>query len=77
LDIYIPDLKIGIEYQGIQHYEPIEHWGGKSALDDLKERDVKKKRLCTANRVKLIYFDYTEAISSQSVAEKLEKYLRC
>ena len=28
LDVYIPSLKIGIEYQGMQHYEPIEYFGG-------------------------------------------------
>lgn len=25
LDIYIAEAKVGIEYQGIQHYEPIDH----------------------------------------------------
>ena len=27
LDIYIPSLRIGIEYQGIQHYEAVDYFG--------------------------------------------------
>jgi len=39
LDIYIEELKIGIEYQGIQHFQPIEHWGGQAAFAKLVERE--------------------------------------
>ena len=28
LDIYIPTFKVAIEYQGKQHYEPVEYFGG-------------------------------------------------
>ena len=43
LDIYIKDLRVGIEYQGLQHYKPVKHWGGEGALKELKIRDRKKK----------------------------------
>lgn len=71
LDIFIPNLNIGIEYQGIQHFEPIQHWGGKAALERTKERDSRKKALCQKNRIDLIYFYYTEELSSALVKEKL------
>lgn len=32
LDIYIDAIKLGIEYQGQQHYNPIKHWGGEKQL---------------------------------------------
>jgi hypothetical protein len=44
LDIFIEELKIGIEYQGIQHFQPIEHWGGKIAYLKLIERDARRKK---------------------------------
>ncbi|RAP43578.1 MAG: hypothetical protein BZ136_09515, partial [Methanosphaera sp. rholeuAM74] len=32
LDIFIPKLKLAIEYDGIQHFKPIEAWGGEEGL---------------------------------------------
>lgn len=58
LDIYIPQLSIGIEYQGIQHYESIEFFGGEEGLKKRKELDRKKKGLCIANDVRLIEWNY-------------------
>ncbi|MBW1959533.1 MAG: hypothetical protein JRI63_13595 [Deltaproteobacteria bacterium] len=71
LDIFIPSLNIGIEYQGLQHFEPIQHWGGETALERTKERDSRKKALCRKNGIDLIYFYYTEELSSTLVKEKL------
>ncbi|MGA7836511.1 MAG: hypothetical protein WB996_00970, partial [Ignavibacteriaceae bacterium] len=33
LDIYFPQLNIGLEYQGAQHYEPIDFFGGQEAFE--------------------------------------------
>lgn len=55
LDIYIPDLNAAIEYQGIQHREPIEFFGGPRALDNRLRLDAKKRRCCQRNGVRLIY----------------------
>lgn len=43
VDIYIPELKVGIEYQGAQHFEALEHWGGETALQTTRHRDERKK----------------------------------
>jgi len=73
LDIFIEEIKIGIEYQGIQHYKPIKHWGGKEAFENLKERDKKKKEICKLKNVKLVYFNYNEGLSNDVVLEKLKQ----
>ena len=57
LDIFVPDLSIAIEYQGAQHYEALEHWGGEKALASNRERDARKARLCKDADIRLIYFD--------------------
>lgn len=63
LDIYIPNLNIGIEYQGKQHREPIEFFGGVKAFEKNLERDKRKKRLCSENNLKLFYvFPETDTI---------------
>lgn len=75
LDIYIPSLNLGIEYQGIQHFKEIRHWGGKQALIKTQERDNRKKQLCALNNIYLIYFYYSEELSEELVREKLKQYL--
>jgi len=54
LDIYIKELNIGLEYQGAQHYVPVEFFGGKEALIRTKERDERKKQKCKKNNCELI-----------------------
>lgn len=55
LDIYIHELEVALEYQGKQHDEPVEFFGGQQAYEQNKERDARKKRLCERYGVHLIY----------------------
>ena len=57
LDIYLPKYNIGIEYQGIQDYEPIEFFGGQEAFERTLERDERKKQLCEKYKCHLIYVE--------------------
>jgi hypothetical protein len=55
LDIYIPELSIAIEYQGIQHEVPVEYFGGEKAFNHRQHLDAKKRRHCKQNDVHLMY----------------------
>jgi hypothetical protein len=55
LDIWLPQRNIGIEYQGDQHYYPVEFFGGEASLLENKARDKRKKDLCEKFGCKLIY----------------------
>lgn len=61
LDIYIPEYKIGVEYQGIQHFQPID-FGGRgiewtiAQFNNNKKRDKRKLDICIKNNIKLLYF---------------------
>lgn len=71
LDIYIPKLGIGIEYQGIQHFQAVDHWGGQKSLENLQIRDKKKQELCKKAGVVLVEFDYTEPLTTELVRGRL------
>lgn len=49
-----------IEYQGKQHYEPSQKFGGKRGLYQQQHNDNKKRRFCALNDYKLIEIPYTE-----------------
>lgn len=55
LDVFIPALSVGVEYQGPQHDFPVEYFGGEEAFKKTKQRDAKKKKLCSENNISLIY----------------------
>lgn len=75
LDIYIYELRLGIEYQGIQHFKPMKHWGGKEGFEKLKERDAKKKLICNQKSIKLLYFRYDENLTTEYVREKITHFI--
>ena len=56
IDIYIPSKKIGIEYQGVQHFKPIKYFGGNKKYDYTVKKDKEKFEKCKNNGVKLFYF---------------------
>ena len=55
LDIWIPRMKVGVEYQGEQHFRPIAFFGGKDALEATRRRDERKRSLCSRNGVAVVY----------------------
>ena len=71
IDIYLPNLKLGIEYQGQQHFYPIKAWGGQNALDALRIRDQRKRQICKKLEIKLVEIDYTEPLEKKYVLEKI------
>ncbi len=54
IDIWLPKYKIGVEYQGKQHDEPVEFFGGEEAFRKNQERDNIKKELFKKNNSTLI-----------------------
>lgn len=76
LDIFIPSQNIAFEYQGKQHYEPVEYFGGEEAFLSTQERDLRKKKKCDQNGISLIYWHYEESINENNLLEKLSRAQR-
>lgn len=75
IDYYISDLRIGIEFQGKQHFEPIEHFGGKEAYKKQIERDNMKKEICEKLGIKLLFVNYYDVIEESQVSSLLNEQL--
>lgn len=60
LDIWIPGRSTGIEYNGQQHYEAVDFFGGAEGLRKRQELDARKAALCSENGVRLFIVRYDE-----------------
>lgn len=56
LDFYLPKYNIGIECQGIQHFEQIDFFGDTNKFELCSFRDRLKLELCNLHNIKLYYF---------------------
>lgn len=72
-DVFINELNIAIEYQGKQHYEAIDFFGGKQALEANRKRDEEKKLLSKSHGIKLVYINYFEEITLELIKCKIEQ----
>lgn len=72
LDIFIPTQNIAFEYQGIQHFKPVEHWGGQKQLEKQQEHDRIKKEICIHRNINLICINYDDELSENFVKSKLK-----
>lgn len=75
LDIWIPKLRLGIEYQGKQHFEVVKPWGGKKGLTRRRENDEKKKALCKKLGYRLVEFKFDEEITLEAAGRKLRRFI--
>lgn len=74
-DVYICKLNIAIEYQGKQHFEPVEIFGGEEAFKKQQERDKLKRELSVQKGVHLIYINYWEDITTELIENKIKEVM--
>ncbi|NJO59674.1 MAG: hypothetical protein HC836_15625 [Richelia sp. RM2_1_2] len=61
-DFYLPDHNICIEFDGRQHFEPIEVFGGQKGFEEMQKNDYIKTIFCIKNSIKLIRVSYLDDI---------------
>lgn len=75
IDIYIPSLNFAIEYQGKQHYEPINIFGGEESLKRQKLRDKFIREKCEEFKIKLLEWHYSIPVTEHNVLLQYSKFI--
>lgn len=70
-DFYIPTLNTCIEFDGKQHFEPVDYFGGEKAFKEVQRRDGIKTKYCKEKGIKLLRIRYDE-----DVEEKMKTILQ-
>ena len=68
-DFYIPSKRTLIEFDGEQHFQPVEHFGGLKSYEQLKINDKIKNDYCEENYINLIRIRYDQI-------DKIEEILK-
>lgn len=77
LDIFIKELNIVIECNGIQHFKPVGFFhNGKDGFTHSVKNDRMKREWCEENGVTLIDVNYNEEISEKLLRDKIKKALK-
>ena len=72
IDCYIPELKLGFEYNGKQHYEHIEFFHKTiEEFEAQKNRDIEKLKRAESKGIKIIIIKYNEAVIKDVLSKKL------
>jgi very-short-patch-repair endonuclease len=72
LDAYIKELNVGIEFDGIQHFERVEIFH--ETEDDFKRskvRDKRKEELCEEQGITLVRIKYDEKLDEDLLLKKI------
>jgi hypothetical protein len=68
-DFYLSDYNMAIECDGIQHFEPIKHFGGVERFKIRQQHDRIKNVYCSVNNIQLLRIPYT--MSNEDIASLL------
>ena len=68
-DFFLCDLNIVIEFDGEQHYRPIELFGGEEQFKRRQINDAIKTKYCNENHIKLIRIPYWEYDNIENILD--------
>lgn len=61
-DFFLPDQNLLIEFDGIQHFKPVDFFGGEEGFKILKQNDTIKNEYCLENNIRLIRIKFNKNI---------------
>lgn len=59
-DFYLKDIEILVEYDGRQHFEPVDAFGGEQAFERLKKNDMLRNEWCEKNNIELVRISFND-----------------
>lgn len=66
-DFYIPSMNLCIEYDGFQHFEAVESWGGEDELKLRRKKDRIKNNFCKKNGILLKRIKFSDDVEMKLV----------
>lgn len=73
-DFYLPSYNLVIEFDGIQHFEPVEHFGGEKNFQITQKRDRDKNEYCKKNNINILRIPYWEFDNIENIiCQEIEK----
>lgn len=75
-DFYLPTLNTAIEYDGQQHFEPVEIFGGEQGFKEQKIKDNIKDNYCKKKGISLIRIPYTIEDIDRYLGERLANIVK-
>lgn len=70
VDFFLPDLNTIIEFNGDQHYRPVEIWGGKEQFEKQQRRDNAVRSYCEEHKITLIEIPYKDMANIENILSK-------
>lgn len=70
-DFYLPEYNLVIEFNGIQHYESVEYFGGIETLTETQERDKIKKGILLEHQINTFEIPYWEFENIEDILSNL------
>ena len=59
-DFFLEEQNIAIEFNGVQHYQPIDFFGGEERFQQQQKYDQAKIKYCQDNNIKLLTIHYSD-----------------
>ena len=76
LDFNLPEFRLGVEYDGEQHYDrKVCEKVFKSDFDAQIRRDRQKDKLCKTKKIILIRIKYDEPLTKTYIKKKLKQFI--
>jgi very-short-patch-repair endonuclease len=72
-DFYLPSINICIEFDGQQHFEKCDFFGGEEKFETQVENDTIKNKFCSDNGIELIRIKYNDTNINELLINKILK----
>lgn len=67
-DFWFPKRKLAIEYDGKQHFMPVNYFGGVESFKEQQKRDQTKDKFCKDHNITLVRIPYTVTTNKDLIA---------
>ena len=64
-DFYLPYYNACIEYDGLQHFQPVEYFGGEDGFKKRQYNDLIKTNYCKLNSIQLLRIKYNQDVETE------------